>query len=76
MFPIEFSTGQAFNQLEEVSDEDEEGGFILVRGNGVGDPSTPDENWGSWNCSRTDGPLGAPCVLPRPGRQFNRNFIF
>ena len=40
----------------------------------MGDPSTPDENWGSWNCSRTDGPLGAPCVLPRPGVQFNRNF--
>ena len=60
------ANSQAFNQLEDVSDEDEDGGFILVRGNGVGDPSTPDENWGSWNCSRTDGPLGPPCVLPRP----------
>ena len=51
--------------LDDVADEDTEGGFIVIHGNGYGDPSSG-PGWGSWNCSRTDGPLGAPCVLPRP----------
>ena len=51
--------------LDDVADEDTEGGFIVIHGNGHGDPSSG-PGWGSWNCSRTDGPLGAPCVIPRP----------
>ena len=35
----------------------------MVHGDGNGDSVTGKQ---SWNCSRTDGPLGPPCVLPRP----------
>ena len=51
--------------LDDVANDDEDGGFIVVHGDGFGDPSSG-RNWGSWNCSRTDGPSGPPCVLPRP----------
>ena len=37
--------------------KDPDGGYIVAHGNGMD---------GTWNCSRTDGPLGPPCVLPRP----------
>ena len=52
--------------LNDVADEDPEGGFIVVHGDGYGDPSSSQFLWGSWNCTRTDGPLGPPCELPRP----------
>ena len=52
--------------LNDVADEDQDGGFIVVHGDGYGDPSSSSFLWGSWNCTRTDGPLGPPCVLPRP----------
>ena len=55
--------------LNDVADEDTDGGFIVVHGNGYGDPSAILPNWGSWNCSKTDGPMGPPCVLPRPEDQ-------
>ena len=48
---------------DDASDEDPDGGFIVVHGDGNGDSVTGKQ---SWNCSRTDGPLGPPCVLPRP----------
>ena len=54
--------------LNDVADEDPDGGFIVVHGNGYGD-SPSDSTWGSWNCSKTNGPLGPPCVLPRPDDQ-------
>lgn len=54
--------------LNDVADEDPDGGFIVVHANGYGD-SPSDLTWGSWNCSRTDGPLGPPCLLPRPDDQ-------
>ncbi len=52
--------------LDDVSDEDPDGGFFVVHGNGCGETSFPGRFIASWNCSRTDGPLGPPCVLPRP----------
>ena len=54
--------------FDDVADEqDANGGFIVVHPDGYGDPSARrPRNWGSWNCSRTDGPLGPPCKLPRP----------
>ncbi len=52
--------------LDDVADEDTDGGFIVVHGDGYGDPPSHPGEWGSWNCSRTDGPLGPPCMLPRP----------
>ena len=36
--------------------------FILVWPDGNADGW---DGMGSWNCSRTDGPLGPPCILPR-----------
>ena len=48
---------------DDASDEDPDGGFIVVHGDGNGDSPSGKQ---SWNCSRTDGPLGPPCVLPRP----------
>ena len=30
------------------------------------DHSSGPTGWGSWNCSRSDGPYGPPCVVPRP----------
>lgn len=56
--------------LDDVADEDTDGGFLVVHGDGCGGTSTG-AYLGSWNCSRTDGPLGPPCVLPRPqGQEF------
>merc|ERR1712117_217606 len=39
--------------LNDVADEDTDGGFIVVHGNGYGD-SPSDSTWGSWNCSKTN----------------------
>jgi poly(3-hydroxybutyrate) depolymerase len=52
--------------LDDVADEDANGGFIVAHGDGWGDPSSG-HGWGSWNCSRTpvDG-TSPPCQLPRP----------
>ena len=85
-----------------MADEDADGGFIVVHGDGYGNPSagtrmffrlgrllvnlhscepnvrnctayphsikipTGPTGFGSWNCSRSDGPFGPPCVVPRP----------
>ncbi len=54
-----------------MADEESDGGFIVVHlvGGGKNDHGhyvTGRGGWGSWNCSRTDGPLGPPCTLPRP----------
>ena len=57
--------GGDWRGMDSVADDDPDGGFIAIHGQGYGDPSAG-VNWQSWNCSRTDGPLGAPCVLPRP----------
>ena len=42
----------------EVADM-EEGGFLVATPDGMGD--APGGSMGSFNCSRTDGPLGPPC---------------
>ena len=60
--------GGDWRGMDSVADEDSDGGFIAIHGQGYGDPSAG-PRWQSWNCSRTDGPLGAPCVLPRPTGQ-------
>ena len=57
--------GGDWRKMDDVADEDPDGGFIAVHAQGYGDPSTG-LKWQSWNCSRTDGPLGPPCLLPRP----------
>ena len=55
--------------------------------NDHGDNVTGLGGWGSHNCSRTDGPLGPPCELPRPnhhlincytscGCMFNSNILY
>ena len=49
--------------LDEVADEDNHG-FMVLHPDGAGDHGTSG-SYGSWNCSRTDGPLGPPCALPR-----------
>ena len=50
--------------------ETENGGFIVVHAVGGGKHDHGNHVhggwWGSWNVSRTDGPLGPPCLLPRP----------
>jgi len=50
----------------EVSDADPQG-FLLVSGKGMGDMSGQDykPTWGSWNTSRTNGPLGDTCDRDR-----------
>ena len=60
------SSSQEYNRLDDVADEDKDGGFIVVRGDGWGNPSDAPSGSRSWNCSRTDGPLGPPCLIPRP----------
>ena len=60
--------GGDWRGMDTVSDEDPDGSFIAIHGQGYGDPSSGPA-WQSWNCSRTDGPLGPPCVLPRPTGQ-------
>ena len=57
--------GGDWRKMDDVADEDPDGGFIAIHAQGYGDPSSGIK-WQSWNCSRTDGPLGPPCVLPRP----------
>ena len=47
--------------ISEVSDEDEVG-FLVLTPNGMGDDG---KGTGSWNVSRTDGPLGPPCDTDR-----------
>jgi len=41
----------------------EEGGFLVATPDGMGD--APGGSMGSFNCSRTDGPLGPPCDTDR-----------
>ena len=60
------SSQEFYGGLDDVADEDLDGGFIVVHGDGWGNPSAGSSGWGSWNCSRTDGPLGPPCEVPRP----------
>ena len=53
--------------MDGVADEDGEGGFIAVHLDGFREkPSGTLLPWVTWNVSSTDGPLGPPCVLPRP----------
>ena len=53
--------------MDDVADEDPDGGFIAVHLDGfVEKPSGALLPWATWNVSSTDGPLGPPCVLPRP----------
>jgi len=55
------SGGQGSNSCPhnwcDISDEDADGGFIVVGPDGVDNV---------WNVSATDGPMGPTCVLPRP----------
>ena len=56
--------------FEDVADEEIDGGFIVVKpqGVGMGDPVDMIEGKGaypSWNCSNPIGPQGPVCVLPR-----------
>ena len=57
--------------LSDVADEETEETFIIVHLEGAGKGDQGNEvinkgGMGSWNVSRTNGPLGAPCELPRP----------
>jgi hypothetical protein len=57
--------------LSDVADEEKEETFIIVHLEGAGKNDHGNEvtnkgGMGSWNVSRTNGPLGAPCELPRP----------
>ena len=53
--------------MDAVADEDPDGGFIAVHLDGYSDkPSGTLLPWSTWNVSGTEGPLGPPCVLPRP----------
>jgi len=47
-----------------VADEDEEGGFLLVTPKGMGDVGE-EKGWGSFNISKTQGPLGNVCDTNR-----------
>ena len=67
-----FLANQEFSgSLNDVADEEENETFIIVHleGAGVdddGDQVTGKGGLGSWNCSRTDGIYGPPCMVPRP----------
>jgi len=52
-------SGACHRKWCDISDEDTDGGFIVVQPDG--------EDGGTWNVSTTYGPLGPTCVLPRPG---------
>ena len=52
--------------MDDVADKDPDGGFITAHMNGFGEPSFGPFSVKNWNTSRDDGPLGPPCVLPRP----------
>ena len=57
--------------MSDVADEETEDTFIIVHLEGAGKGDHGNEvinkgGMGSWNVSRTNGPLGAPCQLPRP----------
>jgi len=49
---------ERYSHFVEVADM-EEGGFLVATPDGMGD--APGGSMGSFNCSRTDGPLGPPC---------------
>ena len=51
-----------YTHISEVADQDESG-FIVLTPQGMQD--SLEHHWGSWNCSRTDGPLGPPCDTDR-----------
>ena len=51
------------SQFIKVSEEDSDP-FFVATPDGMGD-NLEEGNWGSFNCSRTDGPLGPPCDLDR-----------
>jgi len=50
------------SQFVKVADENEP--FFVATPDGMGD-NPEGGNWGSFNCSRTDGPLGPPCDIDR-----------
>ena len=52
--------------MDDVADKDPDGGFITAHMKGFGEPSFGPFSVRNWNTSRDDGPLGPPCVLPRP----------
>jgi len=56
------SDGHNFYQ---VADEDMEGGFLLVTPKGAGSVNGSEHGWGSWNISKTQGPLGDVCETNR-----------
>ena len=63
-------THHSVGGFTDVADEDTNGGFVVVKpqGVGMGDPTDVIEGNGSfpsWNCSNPNGPLGPVCVLPR-----------
>ena len=66
------SASQQFRgSLSNVADEEENETFIIVHLEGAGKDDHGHEvtnkgGMGSWNVSRTNGPLGPPCTLPRP----------
>lgn len=51
------------SQFVHVADEDPEG-FLVASAQGMSDMNGQ-HGWGSFNCSRTDGPLGPPCDTDR-----------
>ena len=52
--------------MDDVADKDPDGGFMVAHMKGFGEPSFGPFSVLNWNTSRDDGPLGPPCVLPRP----------
>ena len=53
--------------MDDVADEDPDGGFIAVHLDGFAEKTSINLlPISTWNVSGTNGPLGPPCVLPRP----------
>ena len=50
--------------LKFVKVADENDPFFVATPDGMSD-NPEGGNWGSFNCSRTDGPLGPPCDIDR-----------
>jgi len=56
------SDGHNFYQ---IADEDMDGGFLLLTPKGAGSVNGSEHGWGSWNISKTQGPLGDVCETNR-----------
>ena len=63
-----------WGSLNDVADEEENETFIIVHLEGAGVDDKGEQvsglgGMGSWNCSKTDGVYGPPCMVPRPTGQ-------